>query len=726
MKKIYLSILGATCLAACSNGNSGTQSNQSTSSVDQNPTGPLNYKLFVGGLLEKVQNKTSNKQLNSDGSDAAADAGVLANLDPYTSLAWSVTVPWVKSATQASDPAVSSNIIYQNIQQLQTQVTQLQDTLNYDGNTFANYYQQQVNQGVTNDISTLDGYITNINTAYDAYTQNVLLATANSPTINTTLQTLGESQISALINNRSSSSIISLLTNLGGFGENLGAMDTSNQLTNSQCSYNTGYNYYSLTTSKTNSVNEIIKQINAVPAATMFTSRDNSTLTSTLQALQQQLQNKLAQPGQNMGQNYIDLITAYNAELVNLFTSISTALQKLYTMEASINYVVYTNPSQAKINNYQTLPDCPSASLAYTNISQPNFINAQATLAQLYVNRINFLYDVILTNIISDHPLPNQIGVNPVATPQVESTIQAKTMSNPVLTNQKVIGGNWIESINLYQSPFMMNYKVCENSLYNGKDLSNPANCPSLLPNQSQGYYDSESMQGYTYQNSLTSSLNLGYCMPESGITYWNAGNANLLVCNYNYVGQNYNLNVSQQNSNIPGTIQWLSQINGSGIIGSNTSQLGVFAMAVNVAKNKQNFHIYIPNGAAQNVTLINGNGHFYLDTTNSTYSLYNGGIYNNWENQSATIQITLSNGLTIPLMISAWSPPPNNTLSADDYTDIGVSMPATMTTSYVPGVLPNGYYSNNGFFVTADGSMFLINITPGDQSATLTVNKYN
>lgn len=793
MKKIVINILncivGASILAGCGSGNTSTPQ-QSTQSADLNPQGPIDYKMMIADMLKANPNynpsssKNPNKSLNGTtvGQRLWLDTGVVASFNPFARTPFAVLTPWVTQGLSSHAPSASTNEIYANELYIESQIKMLQNTLATDNNYFYNYYQAQVNQETDSATYNFNSIITYINNTYQNYTDNVL-GVGPSTSVAESLPSLTTTQITSLLSS-TFNALNNANVNVSGVTQN--PTGIAGAITNSTCSNTTPYDYAALT-STTQENTQLLKIINANQPMASINNIGQSSLVALLNDMQTQLTTYLKTPGlqiESTNANYVQTIQQYNQQLANIYGQTILALQRLYTMEASINYVSYTNPSSAPSGS---LNDCTWSMLsgdqlyltANPNVTadsaNANFINAQAALAQLYANRINILYKTIASYVVSDHVLPQQQNLSGTATvdyPFIESTTQAKTLQNPVVTANQIVSGNWINSFNLYQESGLIAYKQCSQAIYDGEPLSSlEANCPSILPNQSNGYYNGVNLSVYNNQNQLA-TINLGNCVAANGISTWGTESVMIgyeapnvptyivttptygLMCNLNNVAQNYTLSPSLvfTQNNGTNTIGSASNILGANGFGPAPADYNYNDLGPNgsfaVAKNNQDFHIYLQN-LASNITLVNGNNRFYLQNNGGQFSLYNGGIYQNTSNQTAYIHITLPNGFILPISIVAYS----SSSDATGMTYLNLAIPATIpvgnigsvvnneylgniissSTSYIPGVT-GFYYPNDGganggvngglTVGTADGNLYMVSLSSGAIDSGSTTNQ--
>lgn len=465
-------------------------------------------------------------------------------------------------------------------------------------------------------------------------------------------------------------------------------------------------------------VSEASSIANAIPNISGLSCQvEQNNLTSStpeiFKTLKDQLLEKLNAPGNAMGYNYIDYVKQYNEQVIYVYSQLAQSYQQLYAIEAVANYLNFNYPDkQVGIFN-----DCDSA--VYSSIKSPSSFNAaQANLVSLYADRINKEYNTAIKYLVSDAPLDQQSStlINEYKS-IVGSTTQLKTLS---LDKHKTLPpGTWITAANLYQSPQILAYNECNNAMYNGK-VPNSVNCPAILPNQSNGYYDGESMTLYFMKNDSGKNSNnkvgtlsnssadksLNVSVPVQGQSTFSASNC-ISGTPVNVVGStnpidgdpefqcsdysltNLTMVYNQTNTTWGFVFSWKL---GNGYIRSYNASPDHFIDTLNgsfaVGDAKKDYHIYLnPGSLTESFTLMNGHGNFFGSGANNSLPISNGGfgsLHNNSANayQTAGMQVIAPNGIVIPFFIMAAAPyDGTNNVLAGYQTKLSLVCPAVSST---------------------------------------------
>lgn len=685
MKKIVINLLncmvGATILVGCGSGT--TASKQPTTTNLTNPQGPVDYRIFIKSLLDKDGNQIDNKNLsasNLSGGNTfenAAEKGFSAAIGATGDAALSFGVSFAKNLIFGK-PADPLDAIQEQLNQIENQLAVIQNTLNNDQNVFIAYVNAQNNQNTNIAIYNYNNYITNINSQYQQFILAVQTKQENQ-NVTLPLNMLSYSQ---------ATNVLSLLNTLSS--KDMNTMEVMSNLTNSKC--NTNIKADSTDWSKVTASWSYDYLLNSSPleadennpmAITMSTNPSfdvdggSTELVQLLSDLYAQLTSELQTPGNQMGSNsnYINSIQQYNQTLMYIYLNAVASLQKAYTMEASLNYLNWkyppTNDSESSQIDPAAVNECANAIYNPKNADILSYNNSQAYLTQLYANRINSLYTTIMAYMISDHPLPN--GITPQQESYIDilnSTIPAKTLRGLAINSQGssvgIVGGNWVDLLNLYQESGIVAYKQCAQSLYQNKQIDSTS-CPSLMPNQSNGYYDGESIAAYNANNQLTDMFNFTtYCITNNSesplsLTSWSNG-ASLQCSNWgitNYVIQLQSSDMRFQQSNSDSTIPsigWLPTSSQTNLKSGSYVTIGSGHYPATIGPQNKDYHVYISTNSVvpeSSFLLANGNGNFYQ--VSNPVALYNGGFslsVNIPSYQTAGMQVRLPNGFNLPFYI--------------------------------------------------------------------------
>ena len=742
--------------------NAGSEAQNPTApQIIQQPTsdGPINASYFNNALLSTSANSGAL-------STTWAEAGVIANLNPYAAVAYKTANIFI-GAFANPKPVASTNQIYGEELAISDQINTLQAQFTNDQNVVYNWYLDQLKSNLNSAASNYKSQITNVNTLYNQYLHGVLFAnpSANPPTVDS-LESVPTAGVDYYYNNLFGSTI-----------NNANFQTLMTNLSNSSCAN-------ALPATNWQNVANGSSKISGSMAMTLSSTNVSSNLVSLLKDLQAELVSNINQPGQ-AGKNIIPLISQYNQTLEYIYFNTLLTLNQMYVMEASGNYFQWNNGnSDTNFAHAGKMPiqDCPMSTYNGAEPNNPNFTSSQAFLTQLYADRINSLYKTITHYIISDVPIVTLTALQQGYEGILNGTTPAKTLYNPA--NEQSIVGGWQANGLLYQESTLLAYNDCIDAMRTNTRL-NSNNCPSLVPNMNNGYYDSESIFAYVVSNGqynlvgqpnpitsvpsqpATVPFNFGsYCNTESGSSASLTNSATTspdLVCK-NWSGPLMaNANTVNANVSYPvplGTVAplyqpWYITVNdcelkfsGENVDGTsdnpiheikytsscfpknealeepmnNSAQNYWYDMAHNY-KNSYTYYVASSSLGSNNFTLLAastqnggtpsfnyGNGEFYTSGSGTSFELMDGGFNpNDAYTHSALLQVTLPNGYNLPFYVFSYITGGNT-----HETFSSPLCPNIFMGSNPPGISACSQQSsgNGGFKVTtADGNSYYLNV---------------
>lgn len=718
LNKILITLLVSGVITACSSGSSGANSS-STTPQTSTLQGPINTENAIQEINSSYATKsyTSKKltgsslgtffSLVSGGGSAFVGAGKMFKQIN----AWSGNAP--------VDPLT---LINKQLAEMQNTLDEMQKTLNATDGTLVNFVRTQAKNTSNNyfyQLKSIDNEV-GIYTGYGATFDHAM----NNQSIE-----------SAANNMTTVRKLNALLTDMKGNNYGSTLQDISN---NSKISVNDGW-----ATMQVASKSDVT----------------NSTISLAYASLYAQLQTLLPENLTNSNQNLIDLISQYNQEVMQVYLDNLVNLQIMYNIETTINYMNYLSPYSGELVN--TLLEPPSA-VVKPGDSESKFVSAQSNLTALYAQRVNAAFNTAMYWTISDPILPNQQGIIQNGAESyakfINQNIPAKTLVGSIYATNgtgvnRVPGGQWIESANLYQSPYLGTFYQCQQAI--DKNQVSPQNCGSLLGNQYSASFNGANITVYDQNNNLSHALDpLQYCgnLYESAnysnlYSTWNNNGTPILQCNISKTS-NYtikttpidgtNLQKSQSDAQIvdpgwlPTTTVTFGTINGPIKTSYVTISPGHYPETLGPIRG--DFNIYLSPSSIVPVTnfaLINGNNHYFLRT--NPFSLYNGGFGGRAGSDTAGMQVTLPNGFILPFYILTYS---RSFANDSSQPSIQLVCPAANSiknednTSYQNMLVPNliscqgSTLGDAGMKVqTSDGSTYNVSIKAnGRQQAFLSV----
>lgn len=731
MKKNTLLSMGLIIVVAgC---NSGTNSNPVVapaggfSGGEFGPISPTLYQNVFSNKQPKNTTQTNSKSNLSGGTadaDTAAATGLIAAVFPPAALVLG-PISVIAGFAAGNQTAAQINQINNQLNTQETQITGIYSTLNSSYNYFitqtkssslsqfetnyASWYNSTVGvsffygYGVSStQISPING--AQISSWYQGYMNNILSSAPPASQINAPSQ--------------------NTVTLLNSVATNKSQMSTIN-------SYVTG-------TPTIGSINLILNIIdNASMTATSSTtnqvvvSANNTSSTSQLLTSAKVVLSDNLPTASSPNSSFINLVESYNNFVNMVYLDNLTTLQATYALEATNNYLNYLNYVASLKSKTELSQICPiegnspsstnffntvnfyAGSGCSTNVAPtvyyPNgfnggnsvalninnaesaFVFAQQQLTELYARRINLLYSQTVGFIYSDHAYPGQ-GVNLTGGETnlssgmnglLSSTPQIKTMQSS-LPNVAMIGGAWVDSLNLYQYPITnidFNSNQMEASitqqlatnpgLYPVIPAMNAQNYPPAYQNIQTGYYDGESITAYNNTaSSSTTPFNFNqYCITASGLSFYESGSS--IMCNI-WSSANYYMSYEMigGGENVENIFKLYSYENSSNIASYNTSQVSNSPLTLAVSDSKyQSFHVYVnpQSNLVDNFNLISSSGPTSNPTAQSSPSfittqtnpliMSNTGLseagngYN-----TAAMQVTLPDGFVYPFYLVVYS----------------------------------------------------------------------
>ena len=511
MRKTNLSNLAAILLfgaglCACSSGGNSSNSNPSNNLIPVTD-GPINPKIIDGQFYNYYSNSPHNltaKSLNSNTTSSLAKFGIM-DLVPYAEFAYygvaaiSDTFDLITGNTPQNTLNSDFNAIESSIQYLTEITTQINTDLNDANNNITNLI-VEMNQDTTH-----NSLVSYNNAVIGVY-----------PIWNSLFNTVDEyNSIESFVNSRT------------------GVKDFANIYNTTWLNYQATSSYYTSITN-TNATSDTIWNGTSYNLSYIAINSQNYTdLGGALYEMESLVLDYVPFTGGSAIANSVttDLVSnlnSYNLYLVNIYESSIASLQTAYNIEATANYIryasPYSNPPYSNPLDGSALPTatqyiCKGSCTPGSPEAYDAYILAQTNLAKFFGQMINGLYLSLMVASFTDPALSGQAVINNYAE-SYQSMINlatiAKTMqgslspTNPtgyaVSTNQVPVG-SWIESMNLYENPYLGAYKQCASNLYN----NNQINCPLIFTTPLQGYYDGTTLTAVTAQNK-TNSINLNWC----------------------------------------------------------------------------------------------------------------------------------------------------------------------------------------------------------------------
>lgn len=544
---ITLVTLGAA-LCACGSGSGNSATTPTPTNQTNALSGPIDYTLMADSLAKanKADKNTAQHSLTSVASNITFWAGtasafipsaapVLGPLSRATGI-WAHIQGKTGSELQAEQMKNISNELYE----LSLAVSYLNSEVNALSSSFANFVKVSTNTTYATMKSNYNTYASYIGTYDSSSTQ---IGAANfyysqmTPVYNATQSS-----------NANESNVIQA------------AMVAFNCLNGTTCGADSGIKYVnSLTENYNNAVASIsgsfVNASNTSESAAdiyKYVSVINNNAPNTSNylygylyyGLQDYLEENMPVPYVNSSSNLISSLNAYNTWVVQIFEQNISYLQSLYLMEATnntLNYIAYTQnnnatninyicpfePKYSAINFLPTGGNCgatanPALSAQLNNSEAAQvLLSTQQNLTQLFAARVNALYQVTISNMVGDkYSFYDE---------QSESTInmiRAKFLSN--LDGTSVIGGNWKDSLNLYQYNYVTNVDNWKSELINSAKSNTPIkNPPTYMysPIESQTYYSGAEITTFDSGDNLYTLYYGQLCgNPYSGTSYPTSG----------------------------------------------------------------------------------------------------------------------------------------------------------------------------------------------------------
>lgn len=700
LNNILITLLASGIITACSSGSS------STTSTPQNPTlqGPVN----TPQAIQDIDTFYGSNSYNAGKSTTAA-MGVIG----YISLVGTGSKAFTGSIAvynqinkwAGNGPVDSLSTINQQLNEMQKTLNSMESTINATNSTLVNFIQlQQAN--VTNNyfyqlnninsvVGINSGYGSTFNSAID--NQSIESAANNSTTI-TKLNSL----LITMVNNQYSTNILQNISN--------------NQ---------------TITGDETWSYMKVAPKDDP----------SNSIVALAYRSLYQELQTLIPENVNGSNENFISTINQYNQEVMQVYLNNVLNLQIMYDIETTINYMNYLSPYYS---SFTTTILEPSSAIVSHGYNKDQYTQAQANLTALYAQRINAAFNTAMYWTISDPVLNNQKGIiqNGIESYAkfINQNIPAKTLVGTIYATNgsgpnRVPGGSWTESANLYQNPYLGTFYQCQEAMDSNESITQQV-CGSLLGNQQNAYYSAEYITAYNANNVLLNSIPVINCYnPTESANYsnlfsfWNDNGSLVLQCNawqissyvVNYSsGSNSYLNLQASNSNSTNIGFLPTKPNTSGMF-SYTLNNGVWSNgAEQLSKSKSNnFHIYLSTDsivAESNFELVNGNGNFYQE--NNPTSLYNSGFDSNIWVQTAGMQVTLPNGFIFPFYIYSFAASTTAPYIQLLCPGVGNANTSTYQTMLIPNLVScQGSNQDAGIQLqTSDGNTYNITLTANDR----------
>lgn len=537
----------------------GCEGSTSGLSAEPNPDldavqGPLNYETIESRFKSStaILNLHDAKTSVSPAGYIDFTAGILGSLIPESEAVFG-PIEAIAGFFSEMEVAAEINELQSEISQLQNEINQLQDEFNAASVFYNNFVLQQQEQWAA---SALNFWQTALNTA-DAN------KTASSSYYGNMLNAIGTQSLSAAALNQNTMAQLNLLS------------------TNSQLPYSVANLANGLSGSTLNSgVIPIYKGVQL----DVNTTSGNPTTTcqaadtkQTLDLLACQLNYLLTQlptPG-SQGQNVIPTLNAYNDQVMMIWQNSLMALQYLYTVEATssylnyLNYKAYMNSQVTKVTNLnmQIVPfeqiggmlfsvgtDLDQISPTSSSINAQNldgtFNQYQTNLLLVYAARVNALYQVVMSYVVSDQPFEGQsYAAAPTATiggqtiqlaPQASlyKTINAMGLTSSVQNKSipPVTGGVFYQYSGINQLYTCTGPNVTKPTTTASGIATyevNLSDCVSAFPDSNASTYDGVNISGFyrdgTSPNNettpTTNTLNMStYCATPANPAIWGEG----------------------------------------------------------------------------------------------------------------------------------------------------------------------------------------------------------
>jgi hypothetical protein len=389
----------------------------------------------------------------------------------------------------------------------------------------------------------------------------------------------------------------------------------------------------------------------------------------------------------------------------------------------------------------------------------------QTSLLQVYAARLNSLYQVAMSYIVSDQLVSSQTYTPPptiiinkngiptqvtlTAQNKLYKTINAATLASSV--NSGAIPGSGILSSNgvFYQYGGINQLYSCvgPNALTtqpDGNQTINLSNCTSAFTDNNTSIYDGINMSAYVninllnnQQNQLKSTNELNtstLCAPNTsntplapmGFTYANA-KSGILMCNIWGGSDLVNSGALSINGypraivpHLYGTNPGIGGSNANPGNGSENNWFNITTSAYDsyIFNNNSNLNFtFIASSGGNSGSYGYGNGNFYRSSANNYPWISDGGFgaANNYTH-TAFIQAKLPNGFIMPLYIFTYSTTPNKAIS-NNYSMASLICPNTFNPSLsISGLVSctqNWNSSGSITLQTADGNSYLVSISP-------------
>lgn len=579
-------------LYACSSGSNNSTSSQVVG-FQGGDYGPISINMYDSLLSAKLNPVTTKSQLLKGAgaaADTAAATGVMAAVFPPAAIVLG-PISAISGLVSADQVAAQINQINNELNYQESQIQQIYAILNASYNYFVD---QSKVEDVTNFTANYANWYNNvpgelffygygashsqvspiypnapIDAKYQSYMNRIMLAAPSGPTESINL-TVTDTLATVAINPSAMSGISSLT-----YGMSLGTQ-VQQLITNASMS------------------STVVSSDDTVATVESGATSVTYTLLNSAESVM-----RAAIPTVNSPNPYfVNVAESYNNFVNSVYLANIFALQSMYAIEATNNYLNYLNymatesgvqlsqicpleglsSNANSVNNIasfyvsgsnpETCSTIPTTVYFESNIYNPTqysqltyanaesaFVFAQQQLTQLYARRINVLYQQTMQFIYSDHAYPNQ-GVNYIDGESslsgsmqaiISNTPQLKLIESNIL-GLSMISGSWVNFVDLYQYP-ITNLDVSRTNITNGISAQesansivfpvipaiNNSNYPTVYQNIQSGYYDGESISVYNNYFSVNSSQNPFYFAGYCGIE--SIGSYNTVESGLSFIG---------------------------------------------------------------------------------------------------------------------------------------------------------------------------------------------